>query len=62
MSDTVGGSHFNLLEGLCERVAERVLALDPVTQVRVAARKPHAPVPGPLDYVEVVIERGTDGE
>ena len=62
VADTVGGSPHKLLEGLCERVAERVLALDPVTHVRVAARKPHAPVPGPLDYVEVVIERGTEGE
>jgi len=26
----------------------------------VAARKPHAPIPGPLDYVEVVVERGHD--
>jgi dihydroneopterin aldolase len=26
--------------------------------VRVAARKPHAPIPGPLDYVEVVLDRG----
>jgi len=54
---TVGASHHRLLEGLCERIAEKVLALEAVDQVRVAARKPHAPISGPLDYVEVVIER-----
>ena len=57
VSETVGASHHKLLEGLCERIAGRVLALDEVERVRVAARKPHAPIPGPLDYVEVVLER-----
>ena len=63
VAETVGGSHHRLLEGLCERVAERALALAAVTRVRVAARKPHAPIEGPLDYVEVVLEReGRPGE
>lgn len=57
VSTTVGTSHHKLLEGLCERIAGAVLALDGVDRVRVAARKPHAPIPGPLDSVEVVIER-----
>lgn len=57
VADTVGGSHHRLLEALCERVASRVLKLDAVRRVRVAARKPHAPIEGPLDYVEVVVER-----
>src|SRR5260221_9196683 len=57
VSDTVGTSHHKLLEALCERVASAALALDGVARVRVAARKPHAPVPGPLESVEVVIER-----
>jgi dihydroneopterin aldolase len=57
VSQTVGTSHHRLLEGLCEKIAARALALDGVEQVRVAARKPHAPIEGPLEHVEVVIER-----
>lgn len=57
VADAVGTSHHKLLEGLCERVAAAVLELKGVERVRVAARKPHAPIPGPLDYVEVVVER-----
>ncbi len=57
VADAVGTSHHKLLEALCERIAAAVLALDGVQCVRVAARKPHAPIPGPLDSVEVVIER-----
>lgn len=61
VADCVGASHHRLLEGLCERVAQATLALDGVDRVRVAARKPHAPIPGPLDAVEVVVERGRGG-
>ena len=57
VSDTVGQSPHRLLEALCEKVAERVLAVGTVERVRVAARKPHAPLGGPVDYVEVVLER-----
>ncbi len=57
VAETVGTSHHTLLEALCERIAGRVLRSDGVERVRVAARKPHAPIPGPLDCVEVVIER-----
>jgi dihydroneopterin aldolase len=53
----VGPSHHKLLEALCEQVARAALQLDGVERVRVAARKPHAPIPGPLDHVEVMIER-----
>lgn len=61
VADTVGTSHHKLLEALCERVARAALALEGVDRVKVAARKPHAPVPGPLEAVEVVIERTGDG-
>lgn len=57
VSDTVGASHHRLLEALCEKVAARALKLGGVQRVRVAARKPHAPIDGPLDCVEVVLER-----
>ena len=61
VSDAVGTSHHTLLEALCEGIAQAALALEGVQHVRVAARKPHAPIPGPLDAVEVVIERARDG-
>lgn len=62
VADTVGTSSHRLLEALCEQIAERALQLDEVSRVRVAARKPHAPIDGPLDYVEVVLERGAGAD
>jgi dihydroneopterin aldolase len=58
VADTVGTSHHQLLEALCAKIADRALGLARVERVRVAARKPHAPISGPLDHVEVVLERG----
>ncbi len=57
VAETVGKSHHQFLEALCEKVASRALAMERVEQVWVAARKPHVPIEGPLDYVEVVLER-----
>ncbi len=58
VSETVGASPHRLLEALCERIARQALGMGLVERVRVAARKPHAPIDGPLDSVEVVVERG----
>lgn len=55
---TVGTSHHRLLEALCEKIAAATLTRAGVERVEVAARKPHAPINGPLDCVEVVIVRG----
>jgi dihydroneopterin aldolase len=60
VASTVGSSHHRLLEGLCEKIARRALDHVQVERVRVAARKPHVPIEGPLDHVEVVIERTRD--
>jgi 7,8-dihydroneopterin aldolase/epimerase/oxygenase len=57
VADTVGNSPHRLLEGLCEKIAARVMELESIAAVEVAARKPHVPIPGPLDHVEVVIRR-----
>ncbi len=54
---TVGTSPIKRLEALCEKIASRALELSGVQRARVAARKPHAPIEGPVDYVEVVVER-----
>ena len=60
VADTVGESHHTLLEALCEKVAAKALDMGMVQRVRIAARKPHAPIDGPLDYVEVVVDRAND--
>jgi dihydroneopterin aldolase len=45
------------LETLAESIAAGALALDGVLDTRVAVRKPHVPLGGPLDYAEIVVER-----
>jgi len=62
VADTVGTSPHQLLEALCERIVARSLLLERVERVRVAARKPHAPLNGPADYVEVVLDRTADAD
>jgi dihydroneopterin aldolase len=57
VADVIGTSHHRLLEALCEKVAARVLEVESVQRVQVAARKPHAPIAGPLDWVEVAVDR-----
>lgn len=47
----------HLLETLGERIAGRVLAIDGVERVVIRCRKPWAALGGPLDSVEVQIER-----
>jgi FolB domain-containing protein len=61
MADTVARSPIGYLEDLVDRAAQAVLALAPVDRVRVAARKPHVTLPGPLAYAEVAIERDRHG-
>jgi dihydroneopterin aldolase len=48
------------LEELAESIATRVLAEKAVSRVRVAVRKPHAAVGGPLAYAEVSVTRERD--
>ena len=45
------------LEDVAARVADGALALGSVARVRVAVRKPHVALPGPLAHAEVVLER-----
>ena len=57
MANTVSGAPIGYLEDLVDRAAGAALALTSVARVRVAARKPHVALPGPLAYAEVAIER-----
>jgi 7,8-dihydroneopterin aldolase/epimerase/oxygenase len=55
----VGQTSF--LEGLADRVAKSALEHSPrIQSARVAVRKPHVALPGPLAYAEVVVERRAD--
>lgn len=55
----VGQTSF--LEGLADRIAKSALDHSPrIRTARVAVRKPHVPLPGPLAYAEVVVERRAD--
>ena len=53
----VDSPHLFYLEELTESIAARVLAEPAVTRTRVAIRKPHAAIGGPLHDVEVAIVR-----
>ena len=61
MADTVAGAPIGYLEDLVDRAASAALSLSSVARVRVAARKPHVALPGPLAYAEVAIERDRHG-
>lgn len=50
-------SHTSYLEEVAERVVAGALELPGVASVRVAVRKPHVALPGPLGYAEVIVER-----
>jgi len=49
--------HMFYLEELATSIAARILDTKAVQRVRVAVRKPHAAVGGPLNYAEVAIVR-----
>jgi dihydroneopterin aldolase len=54
---TIDADPLAYLEPLAEAIAERALAFDSVNWCRVALRKPHVAVGGPLDFAQVVVER-----
>jgi len=57
--DVVDRGPLDYLERAGQRIADRVLREHPVRRVRVALRKPHVALPGPLAFAEVVIDRET---
>jgi dihydroneopterin aldolase len=44
------------LEGVASEIARSVIALDGVASVRIAVRKPHVMLDGPVGYAEIVLE------
>jgi dihydroneopterin aldolase len=56
-NETVQSDPLTYLEPLAERIAARALAIDGVTWCRVAVRKPHVALGGPLAFAQVAVER-----
>ena len=56
-ASAVAGGPIDYLEDVAEQLARRVLAVDGVQRTRIAVRKPHVALPGPLAHAEIVIER-----
>ncbi len=53
----VAGTDVEWLEDAAETIAARLLANESLAHVRVAVRKPHVALGGPLAYAEVTVER-----
>ena len=60
-ASVVNAGALHYLEEIADDIATRALARPRVLHARVAVRKPHVGLPGPLDYAEVVVERGAPG-
>jgi dihydroneopterin aldolase len=63
--EIVCSGHTGLIEQIATRISDRLAQLKGeggkrIRSTRVAVRKPHAPLAGPIDYAEVVIERDID--
>ena len=48
---------FKLIESVAEKIANEILSIDKITFVTIKVRKPHVPMNGLLDFVEVEITR-----
>ena len=55
--DVVEAEPLDYLETVGAAIATRVLAMPGAAHVRVAVRKPHVALGGPLAYAEVVVEQ-----
>ena len=53
--------HISYLEEAAERVAAAALEVGGVTSATVSVRKPHVPLPGPVECAEVTITRELNG-
>jgi dihydroneopterin aldolase len=56
--EVVAAEPLDYLEAIGAAIAGRVLALPAASHARVAVRKPHVALGGPLAYAEVVVEQG----
>ena len=61
VSEVMATRHIAYLEEAAERVAAAALLVPGVRTATVSVRKPHVPLPGPVEFAEVSITRGRDG-
>jgi len=54
--DVASADPTDYLETIADRIALAVVALEGVDRVRVAVRKPHVALGGPLEFAEIVVE------
>ena len=57
----VTGRPLRFLEDVARTLVADLLARPQVRRARVAVRKPHVPLPGPLAYAEVIVDSGRPG-
>jgi len=55
--DTFENYKFKLIETVAEKIASKILILPGILNVLIRVRKPHVPLNGLLDYVEIEIFR-----
>lgn len=55
--ETFEHNKFKLLETVAERMADQILKLTGIQTVMIRVRKPHVPMNGLLDFVEIEISR-----
>jgi dihydroneopterin aldolase len=60
VAGVLSGGPLDYLETVADRIARLTLEDSRVRQARVAVRKPHVALPGPLAFAEVVVRRGRD--
>lgn len=61
VESVVSSGPIDYLETVADRITRIALEDPRVRQARVAVRKPHVAMPGPLAYAEVVVRRQRDG-
>jgi dihydroneopterin aldolase len=58
--DTFENYKFKLLETVAERIADQILKSFNVDAVLIRVRKPHVPLKGFMDHIEIEIRRSKD--
>ena len=53
---------FKLLETVAERIAQQILDTENVFDVLIRVRKPHVPLKGFLDHIEIEIQRSRENK
>tara|TARA_B100000586_G_scaffold222933_1_gene170121 strand:+ start:343 stop:711 length:369 start_codon:yes stop_codon:yes gene_type:complete len=62
VDNCVKNDNYYLIESLADSIAKEILARFSVSEITVRVRKPHAPINGVLDTVEVEISRKKEND